>query len=447
MSDDGEGPRRRRRGGCCAPCGVGCVVVLVLAAGISAILHSATGAYQPHVSPIPPAPPVNGFADIVAAGQMLKATGGTGSVYAGAQTSPSLSAEAALVRRSQPALARLRRGLAKPVQVPVARSFSATFPYLADTRELARLLSAEADVRAARGDYTGAFDSGLDTMQLGMDVERGGGLIHGLVAIADEAIARNGLVDRVDLLPAPVCDRLAGRLQGLLLQRVTTAEVFRNDRDATLVATAHLDPREAVQTLNNGAGTSSQGARMAGSMVWHFMRDRTLKDLERYYDALDREAAKPAAQRRPVPQPTSPLAAMLVGVYDQAIEKFDETDAEDRLLLIALRVRSYRLKHDRLPGSLDALGIPASLLTDPYSGKALVYRPAGGDYLLYSIGPDLKDDGGVPADLSAGPVPPGDLGLRRFQSRQGFSPASHYYRLVPHMKRPKLPPGAPPLGK
>jgi hypothetical protein len=48
------------------------------------------------------------------------------------------------------------------------------------------------------------------------------------------------------------------------------------------------------------------------------------------------------------------------------------------------------------PGSLADLrrvvGWP--LPEDPFSGKPFVYRRKDSTYLLYSIGPDLKDDGG-----------------------------------------------------
>ena len=33
---------------------------------------------------------------------------------------------------------------------------------------------------------------------------------------------------------------------------------------------------------------------------------------------------------------------------------------------------------------------------DPFSGKSLIYRPQGTNWLLYSVGTDGVDDGGVP---------------------------------------------------
>lgn len=50
------------------------------------------------------------------------------------------------------------------------------------------------------------------------------------------------------------------------------------------------------------------------------------------------------------------------------------------------------------PGSLQAL-VPKYLQrlpSDPFSGSLMVYRPAGTNWLLYSLGPDRVDDGGKP---------------------------------------------------
>ena len=142
---------------------------------------------------------------------------------------------------------------------------------------------------------------------------------------------------------------------------------------------------------------------------------------------------------------------MLAPVFAQADRKFDETDARNRLILIALKIRGYRLRHGSLPASLDPLGIDSSLLIDPYTGGRFLYKPQGADYLLYSVGPDLKDDGGVPADESPNTspntngVPRGDYGVRAFWTKMQNASSITHYRRVPHMKPPKLKPGSPPL--
>jgi len=71
--------------------------------------------------------------------------------------------------------------------------------------------------------------------------------------------------------------------------------------------------------------------------------------------------------------------------------------AKERLALTALALEQFRAAHgNRYPAGLSDL-IPTYLdapLMDPFDGQPLRYRKQGAGYVLYSIGPDLKDNGG-----------------------------------------------------
>jgi hypothetical protein len=66
-----------------------------------------------------------------------------------------------------------------------------------------------------------------------------------------------------------------------------------------------------------------------------------------------------------------------------------------RLLYTALRLEAYRKSRGRYPASLNELGNSPYLL-DPFGNRPFVYRVQGGRYVLYSVGPNSVDDGGVP---------------------------------------------------
>jgi hypothetical protein len=71
-----------------------------------------------------------------------------------------------------------------------------------------------------------------------------------------------------------------------------------------------------------------------------------------------------------------------------------ETDYEAARTLLALDIYS-RKHHSQWAGSLEALvkdGILRKVPIDPFSGKPLLYLP--GKRIVYSVGPDAKDDGG-----------------------------------------------------
>jgi hypothetical protein len=78
-----------------------------------------------------------------------------------------------------------------------------------------------------------------------------------------------------------------------------------------------------------------------------------------------------------------------------------------RLAVTAVALEQFRAAHDnRYPASLSEL-TPKYLdapLMDPFDGQPLRYRKQDAGYVLYSIGPDLKDDGGKPMNGKGGDI-------------------------------------------
>ncbi len=86
--------------------------------------------------------------------------------------------------------------------------------------------------------------------------------------------------------------------------------------------------------------------------------------------------------------------------------------AKTRLLICELAIHRYRLDHGSGPRTLGELTpdyLPA-VPRDPFAVGPLKYRPDGSGHLLWSVGPDGRDDGGKPIDKqSSADVWPGDL--------------------------------------
>ena len=64
-----------------------------------------------------------------------------------------------------------------------------------------------------------------------------------------------------------------------------------------------------------------------------------------------------------------------------------------------LALRCYQSEKSRPPARLGEL-VPSYLSKmpeDPFSGRPLIYRLQGKNWLLYSVGLDRSDDGGKPA--------------------------------------------------
>jgi hypothetical protein len=485
--------------------------VLALTVVVFVTLLSRTGQYNPVVPPPQPLPVPNGFDDYVGAGKLLKSSGimkrvedlqskisDAHSAIASSQSvqpplpqgtantassdhpvlgSPTktvmiplaklegqlIEAKHAVAVNGQQVLQLLRAGFPKDCRVPAARSFSDYFTYGADCRNIARFLVVAAEDASRRGDQGEAVRLCLDGFELGSDVMRGGCLVPGLVGIAVQDMVTPPFVNAIEKLNRAECTHIANQFEAILLGRVSAADVMLEERHMAMGGWVEIDrvlatgsQREIQEkVLGNQSSDDYQGFptpwgevdSFAGKLAWRLGRDHGFRQLEAANDWNIQASKVPASRRVPPPTATNWIAVRYSGVFSGALHKFDSLDARNRLILCALRIREYRLTRGRLPARLANLKIDPSLLIDPFTGGILIYNPNGNDYLLYSVGADFKDDGGVPAndrDYST-PSPKGDFGLQRFEYSAQGSTQSRWYRQVPHMKKPNLPAGAPSL--
>jgi hypothetical protein len=100
------------------------------------------------------------------------------------------------------------------------------------------------------------------------------------------------------------------------------------------------------------------------------------------------------------------LFGMTVQNYRAARQRGEGFEQTERNLRLAFALAAYRADHKSYPKALSDL-VPKYLDKVPddlFTGKPLVYRPAENGFLLYSLGPNGKDDDGRGPD----DVPKGD---------------------------------------
>jgi len=101
---------------------------------------------------------------------------------------------------------------------------------------------------------------------------------------------------------------------------------------------------------------------------------------------------------------------MLFPAFGGAVKKFAYAQSSVDLARVAFALERYRLAHGQYPESLDALSpqFMAKIPRDIINGQPLHYRrtddplsqssgAAGGQFVLYSVGLNETDDGGVVA--------------------------------------------------
>jgi hypothetical protein len=98
--------------------------------------------------------------------------------------------------------------------------------------------------------------------------------------------------------------------------------------------------------------------------------------------------------------PYNIFAKVLMGAYGKAAQRPARTQTFVDEARVACALERYRLEHNSFPDRLDAL-VPqflSKIPNDLFGGKPLRYQKnSDGTYILYSIGWNQRDDGGLTA--------------------------------------------------
>jgi hypothetical protein len=108
----------------------------------------------------------------------------------------------------------------------------------------------------------------------------------------------------------------------------------------------------------------------------------------------------------------APRAQRLAKLAASAVRPRGVMEADVALERVALALQDYKFARGRYPASLAELQetLGWTIPPDPFSGKAFLYRTHGAGFVVYSVGPDMKDDGGTPqAKEHSNTEAPGDL--------------------------------------
>jgi hypothetical protein len=303
---------------------------------------------RPHVRL--PLPNPNGYDDFLKAAALL-----TGDVR-NASTLGHCGLRA-LVSTNAETLRLIRLGLSHDCLIPTdsaMTNLSVVKAELASLMNLARLLAEEgrlAEMEDRNGD---AAQSYVDVIRFGNEIDRAGLIIYSLVGIACESFGQTPLSKLVPKLSSKEARPLIAELE-----KIDSAGI-----------TWHDLPQDEYRTARSQLGTGFNPITLVTGLWqnwWSF---------------------KPADVR-----------------YKRAV-------AHVRLLTLELALRCFQSKQRIMPTALEQL-VPKYLQhvpTDPFSGRPLICRPQGTNWLFYSVGEDGVDDGGKRAGRSAaGTVAKGDM--------------------------------------
>ena len=417
------------------------VLGLILPLGLGLVLWFRALDRNPDVSVPTPALPMPNALDYYKAAQEamidrgkvehalfpLTSRGGYSGGQAPADHVYSLAQKAALVNENRKTIQTLHQGFRFPYHETPLRSFTATFPHLQKFRELARLLSLQAQTDAEQGNWNGAMTADLDAIQLGETMPRGGTIISMLVGDACQSIGRKQAWSAAEHLNSAQAKAAAQRLARIRLSHVPYGDTLQEEKwsgqASLLEVMRRLDWSGALATYifpipyGSTAGNNSLGQWAIATRIRLTGKRKILANYSNAIDQQIADARQPYATRSSVPAPgLDPVNEILVPMFGNT--RFNEVyaDTENALLVTTLALRAYKLGHGAYPPNLTAL-VPDYLQTVPNDPFALsgpiLYKRTGAKYLLYSVGPDGKDDGGAAIFDKTLPAPTNPGGYER----------------------------------
>jgi hypothetical protein len=325
-------------------------------------------------------------------------------------------------------------------------------PHAQASRQVVRVSALKVQRDLQRGDPAAAIREIEMVLRLVRDLRPRGAEITQLVADADSQVIFSVAVPAILAAPrlrAEQCERLVkvletheaksldGYAEGLraeyIVARSTLEAVVYHQSD--LAMSLRLKSGESVvrTILRYGAYTSTAAAAATSGLPdgnWDGIVaratpaevSRQAKEIARFYRTLLDLSTLPYAPRIKKTSAFKPpmgtdLLARVAGISRQperleaVARSFARTTASLRAMECLLALRRWQMSHRGLPKDLSSVARGAALKTvplDPYDGKPMKLAVVDGQPIVYSVGRDGTDNGGL-VDAGRDQKPTGDL--------------------------------------
>lgn len=281
--------------------------------------------------------------------------------------------------------------------------------HLSDHKQGAQWLRFEAIHAAVGNDPDGAVRAVHDILVLARTLDGEPFFLSQLVRVAELAVAVSAL-EQV-LSRTTFDDRQLAGVQAAFSGAIGTNTLFRALAGERAYGSS-LFALPSGYSMPSIAGWPRTSLGAAGSWLYAGSGLQTADHrfyLDRMGDLLEAAAMPPGPEMRTAMvtfdqkmggnriQVTRILSRMILPGLSKILAKELRSVATIRCAMAGLALERFHLAHGRLPDSLDEL-VPrflGAVPADPMDGRPLRYRRLDRGHVVYSVGDDLTDDGGV----------------------------------------------------
>jgi hypothetical protein len=277
------------------------------------------------------------------------------------------------------------------------------YPNFSHFLKCARCFTAESLLASSRGDDRAAMERALDAVELGSRVPKGGCLVARLIGGGCQSIGFQVVEPLVPRLPQNEVEAALERVRRVRRNWPPLAETMECERVMELASLREqfanlrrLPLQQQLETLRNYQEEPTLFVTVRLALA---PRRMMLAGLDQYWQRRAAESRKPLPKRTLVPTPDDPWLQITLQYVKDEPEfncRFEWPVTQLAILEVALAVQLYRLQHGCHPVDLHAIKrrwlptVPVDQWDQP-----VAYRLKRGKPVIYSLGPNRKDEGGL----------------------------------------------------
>lgn len=348
-------------------------------------------------------PAGNAYDDVVGLVHQVKEAGSLSLLERakGTQAKP----DAEILAANRDLLGKIHATVSKPSAVKsleVQEGFVAAI----DFPNVTALLAIDANAKLKQSPRAAA-ETLLDGLRFCEAVSKDGASLHLIMAFLASMAVFDAFPAVIEKLSERDALDVAGEVDRLLAARTPLADYIAHERLVKVRAFAMTYGRNSTRVFKLDLPQSDA--------EWSYLmkpKSALVEEMEKYFAAWTTIANTPGWPEA-FPEQSEDLRNLASGdtfdrqMMSRTIVRHRYIASRMAIVSAALRLRAYRLKNGRYPDRLeDALG--GAKEEDAFTGNTLIYRRSGGGYLLYSAGPNAKDDGGQ--DYQEGKLDTGQAG-------------------------------------